>query len=171
MGELRRSGRRRLGLGALLCLLLLLPAFARALEVPHLTGRVVDLAGLIPPEIEGRITAKLADQESRTTDQVAVLTIASLEGEPIEKYSLRVARTWGLGQKKRNNGVLLLVSRDDRQMRIEVGSGLELVLTNERCQRILDDILRPAFRKGDFGGGIERGVEAILKALGPPPAR
>jgi uncharacterized protein len=158
---------KRLGL-ALLWLLLLVPACARAQEAPRLTGRVVDLAGLVPPETEERVTRKLADHESRTTDQVAVLTIASLKGEPLEKYSLRVARTWGLGRKDRNNGVLFLVSKDDRLMRIEVGLGLESVLTNDRCQRILDEAVRPAFRKGDFGGGIESGVDAILKALGPP---
>lgn len=153
-----------------------LPAFAAVREVPFLSGRVVDEAALLSPEARAALEAKLAKLETDTKAQVAVLTVASLDGEPIEDFSHRVAETWKLGDVKRDDGVLFLVARDDRKMRIEVGYGLEPTLTDIRTRRIQDDLVRPAFRSGDYGGGIEKGIDAIGAQLrgeappDPPPA-
>lgn len=153
-----------------------LPAMAAVRDVPFLSGRVVDEAALLTPEARTALEAKLAALEKDTKAQVAVLTVASLDGEPIEDFSHRVAETWKLGDAKRDDGVLFLVARDDRKMRIEVGYGLEPTLTDIRTRRIQDDLVRPAFRSGDYSGGIERGVDAIGAQLrgqappDPPPA-
>jgi uncharacterized protein len=135
------------------------------LEVPFLSARVNDLASMIPTDARQRIEQKLAAFEQQTGAQVAVLTIPSLEGEPIEDFSLRVVEAWKLGKKGKDNGVLFLVSKQDRRMRIEVGYGLEGDLTDLETSRILDDVVAPYFRNGDFGGGIEHGVDAILASL------
>jgi uncharacterized protein len=145
--------------------------------VPFLSGRVVDEAGMIPEDARQRIDQKLAAFEQSTGAQVAVLTVDSLDGEPIEDYSMRVVETWKLGKKGKDNGVLLLVAQQDRKMRIEVGYGLEGELTDLESGRIIDNVIRPDFQKGDFGPGIEHGVDAILNALGggevpaEPPTR
>ena len=144
---------------------LLVALAAAALEVPYLSGRVNDTAGMIPDEVEQRVEQKLAALEETTGAQMAVLTIPSLEGEALEEYSLRVAETWQLGRAEQDDGLLLLVARDDRKMRIEVGYGLEGQLTDAQSGRILNNILRPAFRSGDFGGGIEAGVDAVIGTL------
>jgi uncharacterized protein len=139
--------------------------------VPFLSGRVVDEATLLSPEARTALEAKLAALEKDTKAQVAVLTVASLDGEPIEDFSHRVAETWKLGDAKRDDGVLFLVARDDRKMRIEVGYGLEPTLTDIRTRRIQDDLVRPAFRSGDYAGGIDKGVDAIgaeLRGQAPP---
>jgi len=148
----------------LVLVLLATAVFAR--DVPFLSGRIVDEAGMIPPDARQRIEQKLAGFEQRTGAQVAVLTVDSLEGDPIEDFSIRVAETWKLGQKAKDNGVIFLIARQERLMRIEVGYGLEPELTDAESGRILDNVVRPAFRNGDFAGGIERGVDAILAALG-----
>lgn len=155
---------RRLFLLVLAVLLAAAPVAAR--DVPYLSGRVVDEAGLIPADVRQRIEQKLAAYEQQTGNQVAVLTVESLEGDPIEDFSLRVAETWKLGKAEKDNGVLLVIAEQDRRMRIEVGYGLEPVLTDLESGRIVDNVIRPAFQAGDFGGGIERGVDAILAALG-----
>ncbi len=134
-------------------------------EVPFLSGRVNDTADLIPADTEQRIDEKLAALEEATGAQVAVLTIASLEGEVLEEYSLKVAETWQLGRAEQDDGLLMLIARDDRKMRLEVGYGLEGNLTDAQAGRILNNILRPAFRDGDFGGGIEAGVDAVIGTL------
>jgi uncharacterized protein len=142
--------------------LLLLPALARAeAKVPFLAGRVVDEAGMIPPDVRGRLEAKLTALEQATGAQVVVLTVPSLQGEALEPYTHRVAETWKLGRKEQDDGALLFVSRGDRKMRIEVGYGLEDRLTDLRSRRILDEVMGPRFKAGDFGGGIEEGVNAI----------
>jgi len=155
---------------------LFLVAPAAAKDVPYLTGRVNDEANLIPQDQRQRIEAKLAEFEKQTGDQVAVLTVDSLDGEAIEEYANKVARTWALGQKGKDNGVLLLVAKQDRKMRIEVGYGLEPVLTDLQTKIIQDEVIIPHFKQGDFGGGIEAGVDAILstiqgKAVEPAPAQ
>ncbi len=150
----------------LFVLLFLLATAVLARDVPFLSGRIVDEAGMIPPDARQRIEQKLAAFQQRTGTQVAVLTVDSLEGDPIEDFSVRVASTWKLGQKGKDNGALFLIARQERLMRIEVGYGLEPELTDAETGRILDNIVRPAFRNGDFAGGIERGVDAILAALG-----
>jgi uncharacterized protein len=134
-------------------------------EVPFLAGRVVDDANLLSPEAEARLSEKLAAVEKDTGAQAAVLTIPTLSGEPIEDYTLRVASTWKLGRAETDDGVLMLIARDDRRMRIEVGYGVEGKLTDLQSSRILDGILRPAFRRGDYEGGIEQGVDALATAL------
>ena len=144
-----------------------------ALEVPFLAGRVNDLADMLPDESESRLEARLDRLESERGAQVAVLTIASLEGEAIEDYSLRVAETWKLGRSEFDDGALLLIVRDDRKMRLEVGYGLEPAITDAMSRRILENLIRPRFREGDFAGGIEAGVDAIALLVEgeelPPP--
>lgn len=134
-----------------------------ALEVPPLRGRVNDLAGMLPPDRASRLEQKLAEFERETGHQIAVLTIPSLEGDSLEDFSIRVAETWKIGQKGFDNGVILLVVRDDRKLRIEVGYGLEGVLPDAIASRIIREVIVPHFRANDYPGGIEAGVEAILK--------
>ncbi len=162
-------------LGLLVAAALLRPAPAVALEVPYLSGRVIDEAGIVPPDERARLEAQLADYEKRTGHQVVVLTVPGLEGDAIDDFSMRVAETWKLGRKGVDDGVLFVVARDDRRMRIEVGYGLEPLLTDLEAGRILDERVAPHFRQGDFGGGIQAGVDAILASLEgadlpPPPA-
>jgi len=134
---------------------------ALALAVPDLSGRINDYAGLLSPAAEGRIDERLAKLEEETGAQVVVLTIDTLEGEQLEEYSLRVAETWELGRAEQDDGALLLIAKNDRKMRLEVGYGLEPVLSDVMSKRILDQILRPSFRAGDFDGGVERAIDAI----------
>jgi len=147
-----------------------------ALGVPYLTGRINDEAEMIPAEVRERLEAELAGLEDETGAQVVVLTVPSLEGETLEDYSLRVAETWELGRGDVDDGVLFLVARDDRKMRLEIGYGLEPTLTDALSSRILNDVVRPRFKAGDFGGGIEAGVGAIAGTIRgeegvlPPPA-
>ena len=136
-----------------------------ALEVPALSGRVVDGAGLLSPEAAVALTTELAAHEQRTGNQVVVLTIPSLEGESLEEYSHRVATTWKLGQKGVDNGVLLLIASQDRKIRIEVGYGLEGTLTDAKSAQIIRREMVPRFRAGDFPAGIEAGVKAILSTI------
>lgn len=159
------SGRARV-LAVLVALIAPAPAVGgSAQQVPYLTGRVVDLAELISESDRRRIEGKLVTFEEESGSQVAVLTVPSLEGEAIEDYAIRVAETWQLGRAEVDNGVLLLIAREERQMRLEVGYGLEPSLTDARSRRILDGVIRPRFREGDFGGGVEAGVDAILATI------
>ena len=169
---MRAAGRRA---RTILVAMWLAAAAASAFEVPYLSGRVNDTAAMIPAAARQRIEATLAAFEKATGDQLVVLTVPTLGGEPIEDASMKVAQTWKLGHKGVDNGVLFLVARDDRKMRIEVGYGLEAKLTDAQCGRILDNVVRPAFQRGDFGGGIAGGVNAIIGAIegkplpAPPP--
>ncbi len=138
---------------------------AGALDVPYLSGRIVDEADLIPAVSEVAIEAKLTKLEAETGAQVAILTVPTLDGDPLEDYTLRVVETWKLGQEEKDNGVLFFVARDDRKMRLEVGYGLEGQLTDLATGRILDDIVRPSFKAGDFAGGVAQGVDAIDTAV------
>ncbi len=158
------AGRRRF-LPLLAAALLAAAPLAAAVEVPYLSGHVNDTAAMIPAGARERIEGKLAAFEKATGAQIAVLTVPTLNGEPIEDYSLKVAQAWKLGRKGVDDGVLFLVARDDRRMRIEVGYGLEAKLTDAQSRRILDDVVRPAFRNGDFGGGIDAGVDAITGTI------
>jgi len=152
---------------------LLVALAAPAKEIPYLSGRVVDEAGLLSAAARQRIDGELAALERESGDQVAVLIVHSLDGEPLEEYSIKVAQTWKLGQKGKDNGILLLISRNDRKLRIEVGYGLEGTLSDLRSNEIIDGVIRPRFRQGDFDGGVEQGVDAIVKVLHgqPLPAR
>jgi len=133
--------------------------------VPQLSGRVVDLASMINAGDEADLTARLQAHEAATSNQIVVLTIPSLEGEALEEYSLQVARNWALGQKDKNNGVLFLVAKNDRKMRIEVGYGLEGTLTDAIASFIIRGTITPLFKKGRFNGGIVAGTGQIIDVL------
>jgi uncharacterized protein len=158
-----------------LAVLLAAPGVLAAKDVPFLAGRVNDLAGLVPPPVRERLEARLEDLERRTGAQVAVLTVDTLEGDPVEDFAVRVFQTWKLGRRGVDDGVLFVVARQGRRMRIEVGYGLEERLTDARSRQILDDVVRPHFRNGNFGAGVEAGVEAIRATIEgtalPPPRR
>ncbi len=132
-----------------------------ALDVPPPERRVTDLGGMLSSSAVTTIEAELERLEADTGAQVAVLTVPSLEGDVLESYSLRVVETWKLGTEERDNGVLLLIVRDDRKIRIEVGYGFEGVLPDARCGRIINNVMKPAFRQGDFTGGTVKAVELI----------
>jgi uncharacterized protein len=150
-------------LGALV-LFLFAPALSNALDVPPLRGRVNDYAKLLSPERAAlALEAQLEKFEQETGHQIAVLTIPSLEGDSLEDFSIRVAETWKIGKKGFDNGAILLVARDDRKLRIEVGYGLEGVLPDAIASRIIREVITPRFRSGDYTGGIEAGVDSILK--------
>lgn len=140
--------------------LLLLPLVSpAALEVPGWTGPVNDSAGVMTENEESELTVFLTELNDSTGIQMAVLTIPSLEGESIEEFSIRVAETWKLGQKDKDNGALLLVSLDDRELRIETGYGLESSLTDMKCGLIIRNVITPYFRNGDYGEGITAGIK------------
>lgn len=138
---------------------------ASALDVPPLTGRVVDVSHVLPKSTVELLTTQLAAHEAQSSNQVAVLIIPSLEGEPLEEFSHRVATTWKLGQKGTDNGALLLVAIQERKVRIEVGYGLEGVLTDARSAQIIRHEIVPRFRAGDIPAGVAGGISAILKTI------
>jgi len=144
---------------------LTLVSVASALEVPYLAGRVNDQASLLDDGFESQLEERLRLLEEETGAQVAVLTIPSLEGDPLEDFSIRVVETWKLGRAEADDGVLILIARDERRMRIEVGYGLEGVLTDAQSGRIVDHLMAPRFREGDFNGGVGAAVEAVSSAI------
>ena len=143
---------------------------AATADVPYLTGRVVDNAEILKPATRERIAALAKAHEDKTTDQIAVLTIPTLGGESVEEFANRVFAAWKLGQKGKDNGVLVVVAPQDRKMRIEVGYGLEGTLTDVAASRIIRNVMTPAFKNGDFDRGIEDGVAAIVAQLEGQPA-
>jgi uncharacterized protein len=130
-----------------------------------LTGRVVDTANLFNPAERAVIEAELAALEGASTDQLAVVTVQSLDGYAIEDYAIGLARQWQLGQKDVDNGVLLLVAPNDRKVRIEVGRRLEPLLTDTMARLIIENAILPKFRRGDFAGGVYDGVRDIKSVL------
>ncbi|TCD47567.1 TPM domain-containing protein [Chlorobium sp. N1] len=150
-------------------LLVLLFAFSspllHALEVPALAGRVNDYAGMISPATRSAIERALERLEREESTQVALLTVPSLEGDSIEEFSIRVAERWKIGRKGKDNGVLLIASRDDRKLRIEVGYGLEGSLTDLVAGRIVQNEMVPLFRAGRIDEGFRRGVASIIAAV------
>jgi uncharacterized protein len=163
--EGRRPWKWNTRLAVSLFLFSFLSTLAFAAALPPLTGRVVDLAGMIDPAAETAIVRKSEDFEKKSSDQIVVATIENLDGEDIETYANRLFRAWGLGQAGENNGILLLVARNDRKMRIEVGYGLEGTLTDLHSKLIIENTMVPAFRAGDFSGGISKAVDDIVMAL------
>src|SRR3989304_3417108 len=151
--------------GVLLVLTIALSAFCAGQSIPYLSARVNDYAGILSSQTIYELENQLKDHEVKTSNQVAVLTIASLEGQVIEDFSIKVAETWKLGQKDKDNGVLLLISRDDKKLRIEVGDGLEGVLTDARSGQIMRHEIIPRFKNGDYDGGVRAGVTAILGTI------
>ncbi|TNC12369.1 TPM domain-containing protein [Methylobacterium terricola] len=140
-------------------------AGAAALDLPPLTGRVVDGAGLLRPEERAALAATLKAHADKTTDQVVVATLPSLQGTSVEDFANRLFRAWGLGAGAKNNGVLFLVAPNERKVRIEVGYGLEGALTDALSKVIIASAVAPKFKAGDFPGGIRAGVDGILGIL------
>jgi uncharacterized protein len=136
-----------------------------ASELPALTGRVVDNARLLDAAVERRLSSLSERLEARTSDQLVVVTTPSLGGRAIEDYGVSLGRHWGIGQRGRNNGVLLIVVPDDRRARIEVGCGLERALPDEEAARIMRDDILPHMREGNLAAGIQTGSEAIVRTL------
>lgn len=163
MSRLRRTARMMTVFAA--GFLVLSATSLHALEVPDLSGRVNDYANMISPETEALIDGRLVELERTDSTQVVVLTVNDLEGMAIEDYSMRVAEKWKIGHKKLDNGVIFLVSKNDRKMRIEVGYGLEGRLTDLLAGRILDRGVKPSFKSGDFNSGFIHGVDGIIAVV------
>ena len=136
---------------------------------PPLTGRVVDNANIIPAEIETQLDAKLAQIETESSDQIVVVTLPSLQGYEIEEYGYRLGREWAIGQKKLNNGLLLIVAPNERKVRIEIGYGLEGVMPDGLSAQIISQEILPRFKAGDMPSGIVAGVDGIDKVLRASP--
>jgi uncharacterized protein len=149
----------------ILCLLMTTAHVAPALDIPYLTGRVNDYAQILTPEANNSLSEKLRIHEEGTTNQVVVLTLQSLDGESIDDFAYRVFNDWKLGQTGKDNGVLIVVVPDDRKMRIEVGYGLEATLSDVLASRIIQHIMAPRFREGDYNGGITEGAVAVIEIL------
>lgn len=138
-------------------------------EFPELTGRVVDRAQMLSAAGEEKLTQMLRAHEQATTDQVVVVTLPSLQGRTIEDYGYRLGRHWGIGQQGEDNGALLIVAKKERKIRIEVGYGLEGKLTDAQAATIINRVITPAFRQGEFEAGITDGATAMVKVLGGNP--
>src|SRR5471032_2858174 len=146
--------------GAAFALIFSFGMVALAANLPALTGRIVDQASIIPASSRADLETKLSDLESKSGIQLVVATVTSLEGQEIEPYANELFRTWKLGEKTKNNGVLLLVAPNEKRVRIEVGYGLEGTLTDA-----LSKVITPRFKTGDFAGGIARGADDIITVL------
>ncbi len=176
MAERRRAVR---GSSLLIAVLLLAvgAAFAAEPRYPALTGRVVDDAGALSPGTRARLAEMLAAHEQQTGQQVVVVTLKSLQGLAIEEFGYQLGRHWGIGQKDKNTGALLIVAPNERKVRIEAGYGLEGQLTDAQSRVIIDQVILPAFRRGDLNGGVLEGTAAMLRVLsgtaepGAPPQR
>lgn len=143
------------------------PVFAQ--QFPALSGRVVDAAGIIPAPLRQELGEKLTALETQSQRQLVVVTLPDLQGYDISDYGYRLGRAWGIGSKDRNDGVLLIVAPNERQVRIEVGYGLEPILTDGLSSLIISQAIIPHFRDNDMAGGIEAGVDAIANQLQLPP--
>jgi uncharacterized protein len=150
---------------AAVALAVLAGALLAAPSFPALTGRVVDQANILDMAAEERLTAKLAELERKTTTQLVIVTLPSLQGYEIADFGYQLGRHWGIGQKGTNNGALLIVAPSDRKVRIEVGYGLEGLLTDAVSRLIIDNAILPRFRAADFTGGIERAADDIIQVL------
>jgi uncharacterized protein len=153
---------------------LLTPAKGQALEVPPLQGYVNDYADMISAPAKGKLASMLSDLERTDSTQIVVLTVPSLEDDSLEDFSIRVVDAWKIGQKDEDNGALLLVSKADRKIRIEVGYGLEGRLTDILSGSIIDNVIAPDFRTGNIDQGFLQGVQAMIQAVrgeytAPPP--
>ncbi|MDD1522517.1 YgcG family protein [Bradyrhizobium sp. WBAH42] len=137
--------------------------------VPQLTGRVVDQTGTLSSSDIATLTQKLRDFENRKGSQIAVLIVPTTQPETIEQFSIRVAEAWKIGRKKVDDGAILVVAKNDRHLRIEVGYGLEGVLTDVTSRRIIDEDITPKFRSGDFAAGISAGVDRMMRVIDGEP--
>jgi uncharacterized protein len=157
-------------LGLLAAFLWAAPAFAQATtgpapKFPELSGRVVDDAHVLSPEVQADLTQKLATLEQKTSRQLVVVTLPSLQGYEISDYGYQLLRHWGIGQKGLNNGAILIVAPSEHKVRIEVGYGLEPILTDALSSVILQEQVIPKFRAGDVSGGVEAGTDALIQQL------
>lgn len=150
--------------GMLLLVFLCCVSNLKALDVPALKGHVNDYAAMLSPASQRQLEAALTDFEQEESTQIAVLTIPSLEGESLEDFSIRVAEGWKIGQSGADNGAILLIAKNDRKIRIEVGYGLEGSLTDLIAGRIIRDVIAPRFKMGQFNQGITEGVAAMIGA-------
>jgi uncharacterized protein len=151
---------------SLLALLLCFSCAAWAdVAVPPLTGRVIDQTGTLSGGDVAALTQTLKSLETRKGSQVAVLIVPTTDGESIEQFAIRVAEAWKIGRKKIDDGALLVVAKNDRKLRIEVGYGLEGALNDVTAKRIIDEAITPKFRSGDFAGGISAGVDRIIRVI------
>src|SRR5882724_3448790 len=164
-GQASRTGghAKRLALG--LVALLFMAVLGLAATLPALTGRIVDQANVISAETRSTIEPKLAELESKSGIQLVVATVTSLDGQEVEPYANALFRNWKLGEKTKNNGVLLLVAPNERRVRIEVGYGLEGTLTDALSKVIITNAIAPRFKAGDFADGVTRGVDDIITVL------
>jgi uncharacterized protein len=153
----------------LFLLLLLVAAPAAAQDFPTLTGRVVDAANIIPPADEAALTQKLEAVETASSRQLVIATVPSLQGNDIADFGYQLGRTWGIGQKGANNGIILLVAPNERKVRIDVGYGLEPIMTDALSHQIITQQILPAFKRNDYPGGINAGADAIIEQLQAPP--
>ena len=149
---------------ALVFLVIFLPVFSHALDVPPLQGYVNDYANMISPSVKAGIENELKTFEQTDSTQIVILTLPSLEGEVIEEFGIKVGDAWRIGQKTKDNGLIFIVSNQDRKMRIEVGRGLEGRMTDLMAGRIIDLVIKPRFKRGDFEGGFTSGVHAMIDA-------
>ncbi|MDD2309290.1 MAG: TPM domain-containing protein [Desulfuromonadaceae bacterium] len=149
----------------IILMLILLPQLAFSLEVPQLRGRVNDYANMLSPAAAERLEQALAAFENSDSTQIVVLTVNSLEGENLEEYSIKVAEAWRIGQTKLDNGAILLIAKQEHKIRIEVGQGLEGVLTDLTSGRIIRGDIAPYFKKNDYDAGITAGVTSIMQVV------
>ncbi len=163
-----RSAFTALVLAIALLLAFALPASADV-AVPELTGRVVDQTGTLSSSDIASLSQKLRDFESRKGSQIAVLIVPTTQPETIEQFSIRVAEAWKIGRKKIDDGAILVVAKNDRHLRIEVGYGLEGALTDVTSRRIIDEDITPKFRSGDFAAGIDAGVDRMMRVIDGEP--
>ncbi|OPK12080.1 YgcG family protein, partial [Pseudomonas sp. VI4.1] len=160
---------RVLKVGLVLLLWVLALTVQAELKFPQLTGRVVDNAAMIEPSVREQLTQQLDAHEKATGEQLVVVTLPDLQGTDIADFGYQLGRHWGIGQKDKNNGALLIVARDERRLRIEVGYGLEERLTDAQSSVIINQVITPAFKAGNFSKGISDGVAAMLVVLGGNP--
>ncbi|WP_426611110.1 TPM domain-containing protein [Bradyrhizobium sp. McL0616] len=156
---------------AFLLALALTWSFAAAADVavPQLTGRVVDQTGTLSSNDVAALSQKLRDYETRKGSQIAVLIVPTTDPESIEQFSIRVADAWKIGRKKVDDGAILVVAKNDHHLRIEVGYGLEGALTDVTSRRIIDEVMTPKFREGDFAGGISAGIDRMISVVDGEP--
>ena len=140
-------------------------AIAAQPQFPQLTGRVVDQANLLDAATRADIERKLTNLEDKTGTQLVVVTLSSLQGYEIEEYGYQLGRAWGIGQKGKNNGALLVVAPNEHRVRIEVGYGLEGTVTDAISRLIIENGILPRFRANDFAGGVQRGVDDLIQVL------
>ena len=159
---------RRATIIAALFLTFVIPALADV-AVPELTGRVVDRTGTLSSGDIAALSQKLSDFEKRKGSQIAVLIVPTTDPETIDQFSIRVAEAWKIGRKKVDDGAILVVAKNDHHLRIEVGYGLEGALTDVTSRRIIDEVITPKFRTGDFAGGIADGVDRMVRIIDGEP--